>query len=511
MLCAAMAATALTACSPVSSDPADDGKPNMLRRAMDADIKSLDPQKVSDLSSLRVASDQFDGLTRFDGNGRAVPALAKGWTVSADGRIWTFTLDTEQRFSDGVPITAHSWVASFDRLRNPATLSPTASLFAPIASVAATDVRTVTVVLATPLPALPELLAHPAAAALPMHRLAALGEGWVSERPLVTSGRYRARRWDLNRAVELEASPAQRNPPPVAHVRWSPIDDPLTGIRAFATGQIDVLSEFPAQRVDNLRARHGAALRNSPSLGTYYFAFNTRRPPFSDARVRRALAILVDRDWIANKIVGAGVTPAEGLVPPSLLPGSTPPYWSSWSKPKRLDEARRLLNAAGYGPDRPLVFDIRFNSSAEHRRVAIALAAMWQPAHVEARLFNSEASLHFAALRRGDFAIARSGWIADYAAPENFLDVHRCAAGPINYSGFCDPAYEKIMKLAHSSAAPDARALLLRKADQYLVGEAPILVLYHYASRNLVSPRVTGWRDNAGNIHPSATLGLRAD
>ncbi|MEY4269228.1 MAG: hypothetical protein RLZZ58_444, partial [Pseudomonadota bacterium] len=397
-----MFALALTACQSAVPDAAADkaraaAEKGTLRRAMDADVKSLDPQKVSDLASLRVAADQFDGLTRFDGSGAVVPALAARWLVSADGRVWRFTMDPERRFSDGTAITASIWAASFARLRKPATLAPAASLFDPIAAVMVPDNRTIVIRLHAPFPALPALLAHPAAAALPLHRIAARGGDWTADRPMVTSGAYRTRKWVLNRALELESSPfasGRRAQPP--RVTWIPIDDPLTGIRAFATNQIDILSEFPASRVAALRAEFGTALHNSPSLGTYYFAFNTRRPPFADVRIRRALAMVVDRDWIARNIVGAGVTPADALVPPDLSSATPRPFWAGWSKTKKQAEARALLAAAGYGPARPLVFDIRFNSSAEHRRVAVALAAMWRPLNVEARMFNSEASLHFA-------------------------------------------------------------------------------------------------------------------
>ncbi|MEI9851347.1 MAG: ABC transporter substrate-binding protein [Sphingomonas sp.] len=211
--------------------------------------------------------------------------------------------------------------------------------------------------------------------------------------------------------------------------------------------------------------------------------------------MRRALSMAVDRKWIAEKLLATGETAATGLVPPAL--GGTNP------DPLGHDPAaiRRLLAAAGYRPGRPLRFTMRFNTSGDHRRVSVALAAMWARYGVEAQLLNSESQLHFAALRSGDFELARSGWIADLPAAENFLAVHAGDAGAINYSGFHDAAYDRMLA---AGLAGDAAQLLA--AERRLAEQAPILLLHFYVSRSLVAPDIGGWQDNAMNIHPSRLL-----
>jgi oligopeptide transport system substrate-binding protein len=476
-------------------------------RISDSEIKSLDPHKFSDIASLRVAGEQFAGLTRLDAAGTPIPALAQIWSTSPNGLIWTFTLRPGAKFSDGTAITADDVARSFARLKAPETASPTASLFSMIESIQTDGPAQVRVTLNAPLPQLPNLLAHPALSVLPMHRIAAKGDSWTDERPLVTSGAYRTQSWQLNARLVLTRNPNWHRDGMVEEVEWRPMEDTLAALRLFRSGGADTVSDFPASRTAELQRDLSPQARISPYLGTYYLAFNTRKAPFSNPLIRQALSLAVERPWLAKNIVASGSQPAWGLIPPALAGGQAfMPESASWSREKRVIEARNLLGQAGYGPKKPLIFNIRFNSSAEHRRIAVALAAMWKDIGVEAKLFNSEASLHFASLRRGDFEAARSGWIADIPAPENFLSVHLSDAGAINYSGFADPTYDQLVAAAMQQRDPAARLKAMQTAEAQLMRYMPILPLYHYGSRNLVASRISGWLDNPTNSHPSEFL-----
>ena len=477
-------------------------------RLVEADSRGLDPQLVSDLASTRVAADLFEGLTRFDANGAAEAGLAQSWTTSADGLVWTFTLRDGLRFSDGQPIHADVFARAFRRIHDEQSGSPHGALFGVITAVEAPAARTVTVQLKNPFPQLPALLAHPAMAALPFHRIDAAGDKWTGERPLVTSGAYRLTDWRLSQQLELRANPHWHGgAPATARIIWKPMENLNSAMRLVLSGGADIGSEYTPARCHWLREKHPDIVHNAPFLGTYYFAFNTRKPPFDDVRVRRALTMAVDRDWIATKMVDAGNLPAQGLLPPGLVAGrSFAPDWAKLDRQQRLRLARKLLAEAGYGPSHRLRFEIRFNSSTEHRRAAVAMATMWRELGVEATLLNSEASLHFDSLKRADFQLARSGWIADLPAPENFLAVHRSDTGAQNYSGYANPDYDAALDRA--TAEPDAkrRAGLMREAERILMNDMPILPLYFYASRSLVRPEIRGWQDNPGNVHPSRTL-----
>jgi len=474
-----------------------------LVRLSDDEVKGLDPQKISDLTSLRVAEDQFEGLTRHRGDGRVELGLASALRCDPAGLACRATLRPGLRFSDGTPINAQTFAQGFARLRDPKTTAPNAKLFEGIESIAAEDPRTIAVTLRRPLPWLADLLAQPALAALPMHRIATAGDHWTGDRPLVTSGPYRLTGWRLGDRLTLARNPAWHDPPaPTPLIIWQAAEDKLAALRRFRAHEADTVSDIPPARLAWARMHLPGAVRVAPYAGTYYLAFNTHKPPFDDVRLRRALSMAIDRNWIATRLMGSGESGALGLVPP-VLGGRDPDVFAVPDRPAAI---RQLLAAAGYGPSRPLVFDIRFNSGGDHRRIAVALAAMWAPYGVEARLLNSEATLHFSALRLGDFQLARSGWIADVPAPENFLAVHLSGAGAVNYSGFADPAYDQLIAQALDTAPAAQRTRLLQAAEERLLEAAPILPIYHYVSRSLVAPDVAGWQDNAMNIHPSRLL-----
>ena len=475
-------------------------------RLGDAEARGLDPQLVSDSVSIRIASDQFEGLTRFDNEGKAIAGLAESWTISDDGKRWIFQLRPAIKFSDGTPIDGTVFTKALNRIRAEDSGSPHVSLFAIIDRIESANERVI-VHLRAPFPQLLDLLAYPAIAALPFHLIEEKGDQWTSVRPLVTSGPYRLINWRLNQAMTLKANPHWFDGRPKSGtVIWQPSDDQQSAMRLLLSGGADVATNFPSNRLAWLTEKYPEYVHKSSSLATYYFVFNTRRPPFDDARVRRALSAAVDRKWIAEKMIAAGNAPAYKLVPHALLAPDKNTDAAEQKRSQRLVFAKSLLKEAGYGPKRPLDFEMRFNSSAEHRRVAAAMAAMWREIGVEARLLNSEASLHFDAMRRGDFDIARSGWIADLPAPENFLAIHRIDAGLQNYAGYANPDYDKALDIALMEADPKIREQKMQAAEAILMSDMPILPLYFYTSKALVAPNISGWKDNIANVHPSHYL-----
>ncbi len=513
---AAAALPALSACSGADEkillrDRSAQG--NRITRLLSAEIHSFDPHIISDVASASVADDQFAGLTCFNGEGKLMPCLAEKWDTSADGLTWRFHLYPNIRFSDKVPITPDTFVRTYKRLADPATGSPYIAFTSIIENIRAQG-SAVIIKLKQPYPELPAMLAHASYAAIPHHKIDALGEDWTNERPIVASGPYRATLWKLNDHIEMERNPEWHlSPAAIAHVTWRPVDNAQTAMRNFLAGQSDATDDYPPIRrqwlLTNLKENAEEIVKLEPYLGNYYYVFNTRKPPFNDARVREALCMSVEREWLVDKVLQSHTPAAYGFVPPALTTEDRwQPQWRNWPRKKRMKAAAQLLALAGYGPDNPLRFEMRFNSSPDHRRVCAASSAMWAPLGVEVQLVNSEAAIHFDTLQRADFTMARSGWIADLPAPENFLENFLREAGPRNYSGYNNAEFEVAFANALAQTDVAERRKKMAQAEAIFLQDWPIMPIYYYVNRNLVSPRVLGWKGNPMGKHPNYFLAL---
>ena len=484
-----------------------------LVRIIDGEPRALDPHIVSDNNSLSVARDQMEGLTRLNGAAQPEPGLAQSWRVSQNGLIWDFTLRPAIAFSDGTPITAQAVVDSIARLRNAETAYANAPLAEPIVDIFSPGPHQIRITLKAPFPQLPELLAHPAFATLPMHLVKSQGANWTQMRPLVTSGPYHVQSWALGRGVLLVRNPFYYDKARVAvpQILWVGMEDKEAALRRFRTGEAHSLNSVPSARVEQWRHLPHSPLRIAPYRATYYWVFNQETKPFDDVRVRRALQMTVEPQLITDKLLKDGARPAWTLIPPDVeghVP--KPPAWQSWPRAKRLATARALLQAAGYGPQRPLKFEARFNSDTDHKRIALALGQFWKELGVELIPYNSESAIHFNNLRMHQFAFARSGWIADVNARENFLYLHKSGANELNYGNNKDPVFDALLEQALAESQPEKRARMMEAAEARLIDQAVTLPIYFYVSRNMVSPQVIGWQDNLADIHPSRTLALRA-
>lgn len=463
---------------------------NILTRISDAEIRGIDPQKFSDLASIRIAREQFAGLLRFDASGKAGNnGLARQWDISPDGLRYRFTLYDNIAFSDGTAITADMFARIWQRLHDPQTASPHIGLFDNIASITAEKNHIVLVTLKQPDPAILSLLAHPALSALPLHIIEKKGDDWVKMRPIISSGAWQLTQWRLNDRLTLSPNPHWRGSKPYFQkIIWRTSDDPATSIRLYQAGQADIIGTIPQQRFLSLQQTMAKALHSADYLGSYYMTLNTRMAPFNNGDVRTALNMAVNRQWLVKRLMPMGNRPAYSIVPPSLYPEASP-IWRDWSMDRRLSHARALLEKAGYHDDNPLRFTIRINSSTEHKNIAAALMTMWRQLPVDAQMLNSEANLHFSAMRLGDFEMARSGWIADYPAAENFLSVHHSDAGVINYSGYRNTDYDHLLSQALKTPDEKRRLVLLRDAEKILLA-TPLSFRYIFTKAPIWSGKI---------------------
>jgi oligopeptide transport system substrate-binding protein len=502
--------------------------PQVLRIGNGIEPESLDPHRAEGVSAGNIVRDLFEGLTAVAPRGGVIPGAAESWDVSADGRVWTFHLRPTARWSNGDAVTAEDFVAGLRRSADPATGSSTSQILAPIANaaeviagrvparqlgVAALDERTLRIALRQPAPWFAGVLAHPST--FPVHRpsLAKFGAQFARPGQLVSNGAYRLAEWAVQSHVTLERNASYWNDAAtrIDRVVYLPTEDVGSELKRYRAGELDVTASIPLAQAPWVRANFGPQLHVATYLGTYFYGFNVTRPPFAgNAALRQALAMAIDRDVIAQKVMNGVAAPAWTFVPPGTAQYGAPlPAWAAWPREQRLAEARRLYALAGYSAVRPLDTEIRYNTNEDHKRIAVVVAAMWkQFLGVHVALVNEEfkAFLHDRKLRRAT-QVYRASWTGDYDDASTFLDLLRSDHGK-NDSGWSDADYDRLT--GEAAAEPDAagRRELLAQAEARLLDQAPITPIYFYVSKHLVAPRVRGWQDNVLDYHYAKDLQL---
>lgn len=496
-----------------------------LERGNGPEPSTLDAHRCPEIACANVLRDLYEGLVAEDAAGRRIPGLAEAWDSSADGRTWTFRLREGTRWSNGEPLDAVQVVASLRRSLAPATAAPLAAHLDAIENapavlrgerppealgVSAPDPRTVVFRLSRPVD-LPALLTLPVA--FPVYLPAIAEHGAQHTRPgrLVSNGAYRLADWRPQSAITLERNPFFREPAPIARVRFHVTEDAASELRRYEAGDLHLTETVPPQPLDRLRARFGDQLRVSPYLGSFWLGFNLSRPPFRDApALREALVLAVDRDILTRHVTGLGESPAWGVVPPGIA-GYTPPVpaIANASQAEREARARALYAQAGYSRERPLDVELRYNTSTPHRRLALAVAAMWREVlGARVTLRNEEWKVFVGNRRQAVITqVFRGGWIADVDDARNFLGLFR-TDDPSNWSRYDDPAFDALLAAADTAPTLAARQARLHEAEARLQAAQAVVPLYFYTSKHLVRPEVRGFEANPLDRHPSRFLSL---
>ncbi|QQP94503.1 peptide ABC transporter substrate-binding protein [Lysobacter enzymogenes] len=508
-----------------------------LERGNGPEPSTLDAHRCQEVACGNVLRDLYEGLVTEDAHGRLVPGLAERWSVSADGRTWRFALRPNLRWSNGEALDAAQVVASFRRAFAPATAAPFGELFDALdgaravqagelpperLGVSAPDPRTVEFRL-TRSASLPALLTLPIAFPVYLPAVHRYGAQHTQPGRLVSNGAYRLASWTPQANLVVEKNPRFHDAAHVSleRVRFHVTEDAAAELQRFAAGDLDITEVVPPQPLASLRRRFGDQLRLSPYLGAFWFGLNTTQPPFRPAcaaprcheqalALRRALTLAIDRDKLTRYVTGLGETPAYGIVPPGIA-GYTPAAmpWAAWTQAQREQHARALYRHAGYSLDNPLVLELRYNTSTPHRRLALAVAAMWkQTLGVQVRLRNEEWKVFVQNRKQRAITQAfRGGWIGDLPDARNFLAAF-ANDGPLNWMGYDDAGYRQRLARADAAATQDARNAWLRAAEQRLLNDNAAIPLYFYTSKHLVARRVRGFEPNALDRHASRWLSL---
>jgi oligopeptide transport system substrate-binding protein len=499
------------------------------RRGNAGEPKTLDQQLTTFDVEANILRDLYDGLVAYDAKGKVAPAAAESWSLSKDGTVYTFKLRENGKWSNGEPVKASDFVFSFRRMLDPQTAARYASLYYPLKNaekinkgalkpdelgVRALDDHRLEITLERPTPYFLELLTHQTALPLYPANVEKFGKDFMRPGNLVSNGAFMLAEYVPGDRIKLVKNPYYYDAKDVKidSVLFYPTEDSAAAVRRFMAGELDTNYQFPVDQLAFLREKLDGQVRTAPYLAIEYYALNSQKPPFDDPRVRHALSLAIDRDFLANQIWGGAAVPAYRLTPPGLS-NYTPPKIADaeLSQLDREDKAKELLKEAGYGPGlKPLKVEIRYNTSDTNQKTATAVADMWKTVlGADVTLLNSDIKSHYAYLQnKGDFDVARAGWVGDYADPQNFLFLGLSSNAVSNYSRYNNPAYDALMKKSDETLDPSARMQLLQQAEGAIMQDEPVVPLLYRASLHLVSPKVKGYEDNVQNVHRSRYISI---
>lgn len=473
---------------------------------------SVDPQVVEDVSGADIVRDLFEGLYNQDADGNLVPGVALSHTTNDAKDEYTFTLRPEAKWSNGDPVVAGDFVYAWQRLVDPELASPY-SWFGELMSienagaiiagdmdkselgVSAPDDHTLVVKLTASLPYFPLMTTHGSTFPVNKAVVEEFGDAWTEPGNIVSNGAY-----VLTEHVPSERSVRERNP-----MYWNDaetiidkvvalvINDENVALTRYFAGELDK-TEVPAGQYPKLKAEYPDQANSFPRLCNYYYTFNLSDngpEAFKDVRVRKALSMAIDRSIITEKVLAGGQVDAYTFTPGATAGFTVPDVeMASMTQADRDAAAVALLAEAGYGPDNPLTFDMLYNTSEGHKKIAIAMSQMWkQKLGVEAVLANQEWKTFLETRGNQDFQLARGAWCGDYNEASTFLDLLDSQSG-YNDGKFNNAEVDALLDDAKTSDNPQGN---YTQIEQIIADEVPIIPVYHYAGVLMLDSDLGGW------------------
>ena len=444
--------------------------------ALAADPETFDPGKMSGAPEGRIAFNLFEGLLMpgptteglDDPSEVVVPAVAKSFELSADGKTYTFKLRPDATWSDGSALTSEDFVYSWKRVLSPEFPAPYKQMMWGIqgaeafsqnkggweaVGIKAPDPHTLEVTLRAPTPYFPELVAFYTFFPVPKGAIDQHAEDWTKPEHIVTNGAYTLKGYTPQQEVRLERRATYWDAKNVSlgAVRLRILSDLNAIVNAYKTGELHWSGQnLPVAQVSNL-LMHPDYMQE-PLLGTYFYRVNVSKKdsPLNDKRVREALSLGLDRDQLVKQTLKGLFTVATAYVPDSL-----PGYTSAASVEGNATKAKSLLSEAGYGPEKPLKIQVLYNTDENHKLVAESIQSMWKSLGVEVELVNKEWKTYLQDVDTLNYEVARAGWIGDYNDPMTFLDMWVSGNGN-NDTGWSNKAYDNL--IAQATAQTDVKA-----------------------------------------------------
>lgn len=490
--------------------------------------QSIDPALNSAVDGSIMINHMFEGLVKWvdDGEGNAVtaPGQAESWekVVNDDGTVtYTFTMRDGIKWSDGKDVTAGDFEYSWKRLANPETAADYCYMidmvkgYAEVAdgsadpdtlAVKALDDKTLEVVLSYDCPYFEEIMAFPAT--FPVRQDVTEGnEEWTYDvATYIGNGPYKMQEWTHNASITAEKNENYYDYDNLGPdtIKFTLLDDDNAILAAYNSGELDFIESLPADELPNYLA--SGELQIVDYIGTYYACFNTEDEIFSDARIRKAFSLAIDRNYIVENVSQSGEVPATGYVPAGVNDAAGPgsddfrtvggDYYSVAEEDyeKNCEEARALLAEAGYpnGEGFPTV-EYLYNTNDNHKKIGEALQNMWQEQlGVTVTLNNQDWNVFLENRKEGNYQISRNGWIADYNDPCSFLDMWYTDGGN-NDAQYSNPDYDAKIDEAKATAVQEERMAAFHEAEDILMDQDNVLApIYFYTQKYMLADDIEG-------------------
>ncbi len=497
-----------------------------VRLPLDSNPVSIDPQKLNESHEFQVAEDLFEGLTTVSAVGVVVPGTAEKWETSADGLTWTFHLRLDAKWSDGFPVTALDFVRSFRRAVNPATASPSAAALEPILNakeiasgaerdpallgVGAVDDHTLQIRLNDPTPWLPLLLTHFAAMPTPQRTIEEFGDQWTLPEHIVTNGAYRLGAWSPGSELTLVRNPYFHDAASVQveTVRYIVSKPGGPGALArFEAGELDVAA-VTGKDIRIAEKRHLGNRVVQRELATAFLSVHFARGEMADERIRRALAMTVDRDYLIKNVAQSHRLPAYSLVSP-VMRGYTPQTarWASEPTTTRAATARRLLAEAREGNPLPLKVQLTFIANGNSAQMT-AIAQRWRSTlGVDTDLLGLSTKEFLERIAAHNFELAAISWDPDFADPWSYLADYRSDSGAANFGAYADPLFDHLLDQSKQAGQDSVQRMrLLEAAERRLIDNEAVIPLRFGVVDFIVNVHLKGWASSPLARHPARYL-----
>ena len=496
----------------------------ILKVQVGPDPETVDPALNSAVDGGNMILHAFEGLLTLDENGQLKEGQAESWETSEDGLTWTFHLRDGLKWSDGTDLTAKDFVYSWQRVCDPNVAAPYAETVLGMVKgydeaiagditkldVQAPDEKTVVVNLANPCSYFGELAAFATLNPVQQATVEANGDAWAtSADTYISNGPFMMTEWVPGSHITFSKNPNYWNAEAIKldKLEFELIEDSNAAYSAYTSGEVDMIKDVPTEEIPSLQGNDDFHV--DPIIGTYYVSLNLQKEYFQDARVRKALSLAIDRNYVANTLMQGTYSPASAIVGPGWLDtdgssfaenanGGTP-YIDNDNFDANLEEAKKLLEEAGYpnGEGFPQI-EYTTNDAGYHKVVAEYLQQAWAAIGIDLKVNIVEWASFTPMRRNGEFDVARNGWVGDYTDPSNILELF-CTTNGNNDGKYTNADFDAAIEDSRATTDAATRSADLHKAEDTLMNDAGCIPIAYYNDFWLQSSKITGsWHSANG-------------